>query len=327
MTVPNVDGNLLLIYCSEMEIIMEKPVLVIMAAGMGSRYGGLKQMDPVDEYGNMILDFSIYDAIKAGFEKVIFIIKHQIEDDFKHFIGERIAKRIQVEYVFQELDKLPKGFSIPEGRVKPFGTGHAILCAKDIIQGPFAVINADDFYGRHAFQEIYRQLTTVSDDVHYRYAMVGYRLHNTLTENGHVARGVCVVDQDNKLVKIKERTCIEKHGKDAEYTEDNGETWIKLPEESLVSMNMWGFTRSIMKELENRFIVFLQEDLPKNPQKAEFFLPFAVDEMLQEKKAVVDVLKTPDVWHGVTYKEDKPQVMEAIRQLKEEGVYPSSLWE
>lgn len=327
MTVPNVEGNLLLISRSEMEIIMEKPVLVIMAAGMGSRYGGLKQMDPVDEYGNMILDFSIYDAIKAGFEKVIFIIKHQIEDDFKHFIGERIAKRIQVEYVFQELDELPKGFSIPEGRVKPFGTGHAILCAKDIIQGPFAVINADDFYGRHAFQEIYRQLTTISDDVHYRYAMVGYRLHNTLTENGHVARGVCVVDQDNKLVKIKERTCIEKHGKDAEYTEDNGETWIKLPEESLVSMNMWGFTRSIMKELENRFIVFLQEDLPKNPQKAEFFLPFAVDEMLQEKKAVVDVLKTPDVWHGVTYKEDKPQVMEAIRQLKEEGVYPSSLWE
>lgn len=327
MTVPNVEGNLLLISRSEMEIIMEKPVLVIMAAGMGSRYGGLKQMDPVDEYGNMILDFSIYDAIKAGFEKVIFIIKHQIEDDFKRFIGERIAKRIQVEYVFQELDELPKGFSIPEGRVKPFGTGHAILCAKDIIQGPFAVINADDFYGRHAFQEIYRQLTTISDDVHYRYAMVGYRLHNTLTENGHVARGVCVVDQDNKLVKIKERTCIEKHGKDAEYTEDNGETWIKLPEESLVSMNMWGFTRSIMKELENRFIVFLQEDLPKNPQKAEFFLPFAVDEMLQEKKAVVDVLKTPDVWHGVTYKEDKPQVMEAIRQLKEEGVYPSSLWE
>lgn len=327
MTVPNVEGNLLLISRSEMEIIMEKPVLVIMAAGMGSRYGGLKQMDPVDEYGNMILDFSIYDAIKAGFEKVIFIIKHQIEDDFKHFIGERIAKRIQVEYVFQELDELPKGFSIPEGRVKPFGTGHAILCAKDIIQGSFAVINADDFYGRHAFQEIYRQLTTISDDVHYRYAMVGYRLHNTLTENGHVARGVCVVDQDNKLVKIKERTCIEKHGKDAEYTEDNGETWIKLPEESLVSMNMWGFTRSIMKELENRFIVFLQEDLPKNPQKAEFFLPFAVDEMLQEKKAVVDVLKTPDVWHGVTYKEDKPQVMEAIRQLKEEGVYPSSLWE
>lgn len=305
---------------------MEKPVLVIMAAGMGSRYGGLKQIDPVDEQGNIIIDFSIYDAVKAGFEKIVFVIKHQIEEEFKRSIGERIAKYVQVEYVFQELDKLPEGFSIPEGRVKPFGTGHAILCAKNAISGPFAVINADDFYGRHAFEEIYRQLTTIEDDDKYRYAMVGYQLHNTLTENGHVARGVCVVDEDNKLVKINERTRIEKHGEDAEYTEDGGESWVKLPKESLVSMNMWGFTNSIMKELENRFVTFLKEELPENPEKAEYFLPFVVDELLQEGKATVEVLETPDVWHGVTYKEDKPQVMEAIGKLKAEGLYPDVLW-
>lgn len=305
---------------------MEKPVLVIMAAGMGSRYGGLKQIDPVDEQGNIIIDFSIYDAVKAGFEKIVFVIKHQIEEEFKRSIGERIAKYVQVEYVFQELDKLPEGFSIPEGRVKPFGTGHAILCAKSAISGPFAVINADDFYGRHAFEEIYRQLTTIEDDEKYRYAMVGYQLHNTLTENGHVARGVCVVDEDNKLVKINERTRIEKHGEDAEYTEDGGESWVKLPKESLVSMNMWGFTNSIMKELEERFVTFLREELPANPEKAEYFLPFVVDELLQEGKASVEVLKTPDVWHGVTYKEDKPQVMEAIGKLKADGLYPDVLW-
>lgn len=305
---------------------MEKPVLVIMAAGMGSRYGGLKQIDPVDEQGNIIIDFSIYDAVKAGFEKIVFVIKHQIEEEFKRSIGERIAKYVQVEYVFQELDKLPEGFSIPEGRVKPFGTGHAILCAKSAISGPFAVINADDFYGRHAFEEIYRQLTTIEDDDKYRYAMVGYELHNTLTENGHVARGVCVVDEENKLVKINERTRIEKHGEDAEYTEDGGESWVKLPKESLVSMNMWGFTNSIMKELEERFVTFLKEELPNNPEKAEYFLPFVVDELLQEGKATVEVLKTPDVWHGVTYKEDKPQVMEAIGKLKAEGLYPDVLW-
>ena len=306
---------------------MEKPVLVIMAAGMGSRYGGLKQIDPVDEQGNIIIDFSIYDAVKAGFEKIVFVIKHQIEEDFKRSIGERIAKYVQVEYVYQELDKLPEGFSIPEGRVKPFGTGHAILCAKNAISGPFAVINADDFYGRHAFEEIYRQLTNVEDDGKYRYAMVGYQLHNTLTENGHVARGVCVVDEEKKLVKINERTRIEKHGEDAEYTEDGGETWVKLPKESLVSMNMWGFTNSILTELEDRFVTFLKEELPLNPEKAEYFLPFVVDELLQEGKATVDVLETPDVWHGVTYKEDKPQVMEAIGKLKAEGLYPEVLWQ
>lgn len=305
----------------------KEPVLVIMAAGMGSRYGGLKQIDPVDEQGNIIIDFSIYDAVKAGFKTIVFIIKHQIEEEFKRSIGDRIGKYVNVKYVFQELDKLPEGYSIPEGRIKPFGTGHAILCAKDSIEGPFAVINADDYYGRHAFETIYNFLTSNEDDDKYRYAMVGYELHNTLTENGHVARGVCVVDDNSELVTINERTRIEKHGEDAEYTEDDGASWVKLPKDSLVSMNMWGFTNSLMGELEERFIKFLDEDLPKNPEKAEYFLPFVVDELLQEGKATAKVLPTPDVWHGVTYKEDKPQVMAAIKELKDSGMYPDVLWE
>ena len=304
-----------------------EPVLVIMAAGMGSRYGGLKQIDPVDDKGNIIIDFSIYDAVRAGFKKVVFIIKHAIEEEFKKGIGDRIGKYVDVEYVYQELDRLPEGYLIPEGRVKPYGTGHAILCAIDVIDGPFAVINADDYYGVEAFQKIYDYLISHSDDNKYHYAMGGYKLHNTLTENGHVARGVCVTDDNMKLVTINERTRIEKHGDDAEYTEDDGNTWIKLPENSLVSMNMWGFSHSLMDELKKRFIIFLDTELKENPVKAEYFLPFVVDELLGEGKAEVDVLPTKDKWHGVTYKEDKPQVMAAISELKASGLYPDVLWE
>ena len=306
---------------------MKKPVLVIMAAGMGSRYGGLKQIDPIDKEGHIIIDFSIYDAIRAGFEKVVFIIKKENEADFKASIGERMEKQIEVEYVFQDLHNLPEGYEVPEGRVKPFGTGHAILSCLDSIDGPFAVINADDYYGRHAYEMIYQYLCENQDDEKYRYAMVGYILENTLTENGHVARGVCVTDENHHLMGIDERTHIEKHGEETQYTEDDGKTWITIPEGSTVSMNMWGFTNSILQELKARFPLFLDENLTKNPLKCEYFLPAVVGELLNEGKATVEVLKSKDRWYGVTYKEDKEFVVRAIQNLKDQGLYPQKLWE
>ena len=305
----------------------KKPVLVIMAAGMGSRYGGLKQIDPVDEYGNLIIDFSIYDAVRAGFKKVVFIIKKENEADFKAAIGDRISKIIEVAYVFQDLNNLPEGYSVPEGRVKPWGTGHAILSCLDEVDGPFAVINADDYYGSHAFQMAYDFLSQNEDGDTYSYMMVGYKLENTLTDNGHVARGVCVTDEEGHLVKINERTHIEKREGGAAYTEDDGKTWVEIPEGSTVSMNMWGFSASILKELKDRFAKFLDGNLEGNPLKCEYFLPFVVDELLTEKKATVKVLKSMDKWYGVTYKEDKPVVVAAIQKLKDEGLYPQKLWE
>lgn len=305
---------------------MKKPVLVIMAAGMGSRYGGLKQMDPVDENGHIIMDFSIYDAIRAGFEKVVFIINKENEALFKECVGDRVAKKMQVEYVFQDLHNLPEGYIVPEGREKPWGTGHAVLSCLSAVDGPFAVINADDYYGREAFQIIYDFLTTHQDDEKYQYTMVGYYLKNTLTENGHVARGVCIADEEGKLTGITERTRIEKHAAGPAYTEDDGETWTKLPEDTIVSMNMWGFTSSILQELNNRFARFLEENLRKNPLKCEYFLPFVVDELLKENKAEVTVLKSPDRWYGVTYKEDKPVVVEAIKNMRSAGLYPQGNW-
>ena len=306
---------------------MKKPILVVMAAGMGSRYGGLKQIDPVDKQGHIIMDFSIYDAVKAGFQKVVFIIKKENEADFRAAIGDRISNVIDVEYVFQDLHNLPEGFQVPEGRVKPWGTGHAILSCLGVVDAPFAVINADDYYGSHAFQMIYDYLTTHEDDEKYRYTMVGYVLENTLTENGHVARGECVTDQDGYLKEINERTRIEKRGGDTAYTEDDGATWTVIPQGSTVSMNMWGFTESILEELKNRFAKFLEENLEKNPLKCEYFLPFVVDELLTEGKATVQVLKSLDKWYGVTYKEDKPVVVAAIQALKDKGLYPQNLWE
>lgn len=303
-----------------------KPVLVIMAAGMGSRYGGLKQMDPVDCYGNLIIDFSIYDAIYAGFEKVIFVIKKEIENDFKEVIGKRISKQIQVEYVYQDIYNLPKGYPIPEGRVKPWGTGHAILSCKPMIEGSFAVINADDYYGRDAFKKIYDWLSQIEDNEKYQYGMVGYQLYNTLTENGHVARGICTIDEKQRLLGIHERTRIEKRGNGAEYTEDDGKTWVELPEQTIVSMNMWGFTNSILVELEKRFGVFLDKELGSNPLKCEYFLPSVVDDLLKENRAEVTVLSSKDRWYGVTYKEDKQMVVQAIQGLKEKGLYPEKLW-
>lgn len=304
---------------------MEKPVLVVMAAGMGSRYGGLKQIDPVDKNGHIIMDFSVYDAIRAGFRKVVFIIKKENEANFREAIGDRLSAHIEVEYVFQELTNLPEGYAVPEGRVKPWGTGHAVLSCIDAVHGPLVVINADDYYGQNAFQMAYDFLTTHEDEENlYHFMMVGYQLKNTLTENGHVARGVCVTDENGMLSTIHERTHIEKRGDGAAYTEDGGETWTEISVDSTVSMNMWGFSASILTELKERFARFLDENLEKNPQKCEYFLPFVVDELLSEKKADVKVLKSMDKWYGVTYKEDKPMVVNAISEMKTRGLYPEN---
>ena len=303
---------------------MIKPTLVIMAAGMGSRHGGLKQIDPVDAQGHIIMDFSIYDAMAAGFEKVVFIIKRANEQVFKESIGNRVSEKIQVEYVYQELAKIPEGFEVPEGREKPFGTGHAILCCKDVLDGPFVVINADDYYGKHAYQAIYDYLMNHQDDEKYRYTMVGYSLKNTLTENGHVARGICKTDAEGFLREIVERTHIEKRGGGAAFTEDDGNTWTEVSTDSIVSMNMWGFSKSLLKELEIGFKDFLQNELPKNPLKAEYFLPTAVGKLLKEEKASVRVLTSEDKWYGVTYKEDKKMVVDAIAGLKDQGLYPEN---
>lgn len=305
---------------------MKKPVLVIMAAGMGSRYGGLKQIDPIDKEGHIIIDFSIFDAIEAGFEEVVFIIKKENEKEFRECIGNRMEKLIKVNYSFQELENLPEGYKVPEGRKKPFGTGHAILCCKDMIDGPFAVINADDYYGKHAYKMIYDYLCRQQDDEKYRYAMVGYVLENTLTDNGHVARGVCEIDENGYLQNINERTRIEKKENGAAYTEDDGATWVTIPEGSTVSMNLWGFGKSMLTELEKRFVPFLEENMEKNPLKCEYFLPSVVGELLKEGSATVEVMKSLDRWYGVTYREDKEKVMEAIQKLKDEGLYPKNLW-
>ncbi|CDA14418.1 nucleotidyltransferase [Firmicutes bacterium AM31-12AC] len=306
---------------------MKKPVLVIMAAGMGSRYGGLKQIDPVDNEGHIIMDFSIYDAKRAGFEKVVFIIKKAIEKEFKAGIGDRISQYMDVEYVYQELDTLPEGFEVPEGRVKPFGTGHAILSCKDVVDGPFAVINADDYYGVHAFQEIYNYLTENEDDEKYHYAMVGYILSNTLTENGYVSRGICEMDKDAFLTGITERTHIEQRDMGVQFTEDDGQTWEDIAADSIVSMNMFGFTASMLKELECRFPEFLEKGLKENPMKCEYFLPSVVSDLIEEDKADVKVLRSEDRWYGITYKEDKEAVVSAVQKLKDTGVYPQHLWE
>ena len=296
---------------------MEKPVLVIMAAGMGSRYGGLKQIDPIDEQGHIIMDFSIYDALAAGFEKVVFIIKKANEEAFKECIGNRMSDKIKVEYVYQELEKLPEGFSVPEGREKPFGTGHAILCCKDVLDGPFAVINADDYYGREAFELIYNYLAAHQDDEKYRYTMVGYLLANTVTDNGHVARGICEMNKEGELVGITERTKIEKRDGGIAFTEDDGETWTPVASDTTVSMNMWGFTHSILKEIRDRFPAFLDQGIKSNPMKCEYFLPAVVSDLLGEGRATVAVIKSAD----------KPVVVAAIQKMKEEGLYPEHLWE
>ena len=304
----------------------KKPVLVVMAAGMGSRYGGLKQIDPVGSQGEAILDYSLFDAYEAGFETAVIIIKEAIREDFMATVGKRLEKcPMEIRYAYQELDKLPAGYSVPAGRTKPWGTCHAVLCAKDEIgDAPFAVINADDYYGKSAYKVIYDALSKASDNEKYDYCMVGYLLGNTVTDNGSVARGVCQAE-GGLLTQIIERTRIEKYDGGIHFTED-GENWTDVPADTIVSMNMWGFTPGFLKELEARFPNFLDTLAVKNPEKAEFFLPFAVEALLAENKATVKVLQSPDKWYGVTYAADKPQVVAALREKTAAGLYPDGLW-
>lgn len=306
---------------------MNRPVLVVMAAGMGSRYGGMKQIDPVGPNGEVIIDYSLYDAYRAGFRTVIFVIKHEIEEAFHAAIGDRISKVMDVKYAFQQLDNLPAGFSVPENREKPWGTCHAVLAAKDLIDGPFAVINADDYYGPEAFQVMYDYLSTHQDREVYDYCMVSYLLKNTVSENGSVARGVCVANPDGTLQSVTERTRIETHDEKICYSEDGGASWTEIGGNTPVSMNLWGFTKSFLQEAENRFADWLTENLPKNPLKCEYFLPLVVSELIDEKKAIVTILHSADKWYGVTYREDKPTVVNAIKNKIEAGIYPMNLWE
>ena len=296
---------------------MANPVLVVMAAGMGSRYGGLKQIDPVGPNGQIIMHYSIYDAWKAGFRRVVFIIKEELLDAFRERIGNAAEKLMQVDYVFQSPDKLPEGCTMPEGRTKPLGTGHAIYCVRGVVSEPFAVINADDFYGAQAFQCLYDYLKDAQDDDKYRYCMVGYRVENTLTENGTVSRGICEADENGYLADIVERTAISRDANGVISDPEAGE----IAEGTLVSMNMWGFTPSFLDELETGLRTFMTDELPKNPAKGEYYLPFAVDHLIQNGQATAKVLQTSAQWYGVTYKEDKPVVVDALRRMTEAGLY------
>ncbi len=302
-----------------------KPILAVMAAGMGSRYGGLKQIDPVGPSGEAILDYSLYDARRAGFETVVFIIKPEIDEAFRASVGARAEKAgLEVRYAYQTLDKLPEGFSAPEDRVKPWGTAHAILSAADVIDAPFAVINADDYYGPQGFRLIYEHLAKAETKAGSPapWAMVGFLLGNTVSANGSVSRGVCQLDEENRLVKVTERTRIETYEGGIHYTEDDGATWTDLPADAVVSMNLWGFTPDFLDRAREGFAAFLDASLPVNPLKCEYYLPSVVTAALEKGTAQVTVLTSADRWHGITYREDKPELVEALRRMSEEGLYP-----
>ncbi len=302
---------------------MAKPILVIMAAGLGSRFGGFKQVSCVDDAGHFIIDFSVYDAIAAGFGEVVFVVKPEHEAVFHETIGARVMNRVPVHYAHQKLDQLPSGFRVPDGREKPWGTAHAVLSAKRYINGPFAVINADDFYGRDAFKSAARFLMT--PHAASEHAMVGYHIENTLTEHGYVARGVCSV-KDGRLSGIVERTHIEPCEGGARYTEDGGENWTFLSGDTIVSMNLWAFGPSIIGEIEARFETWLQENLAVNPLACEYYLPLVPNQLVREGAASVEVLKTNARWYGVTYQADLPRVKAAILSFEAEGLYPERLF-
>lgn len=301
---------------------MNEPTLVILAAGMGRRFGGLKQITPVDEFGHAIIDFSMYDAYKAGFRKLVFIIKHEIEEDFKSFIGSRAEKYFDVKYIFQQLDKLPEGYVVPEGRTKPWGTGHAIICASEVLDGPFAVINSDDYYGQSTYEELYRFLS--SDRAENEHCMIPYLLRKTVTENGSVARGICQVE-NGLLTDVVERTNIEKRGEDAAYTTDGGETWIPLSGDTLVSMNCWGYNLGIIDGLKDRFPAWLDENLKTNPLRCEYYLPNVTGELIKDGTGTVCAIPSREKWYGITYKDDMPSVVSAIARMRAEGKYPEKM--
>ena len=342
-------------------VTANKPILLIMAAGMGSRYGGLKQIDPVGSHGEIILDFSLYDAMLAGFERAVFVIKEENAEAFRKLIDGRAGKYLDVKYAFQKLDDLPEGYNVPAGREKPWGTAHAVYAARDYIDAPFCVINADDYYGAGAFQTMYEFLEGLSEQAPDKYAMVAFQLDKTLTENGHVARGVCEVTPDGILEKVTERTkimwrpiseadqpvkkaCAEEaacsanvgkeslHSESEEqkvpaFTEDDGATWSMLAPDTPVSMNFWGFGRSFMDAVKDGFPAFLNKALNENPLKGEYFLPSVVTERIESGGAEVKVLHSSDQWYGVTYKEDKESVKNALQSMKDKGFYPEKLWE
>lgn len=301
--------------------------LVILAAGLGSRYGGLKQLDPMTDAGNFIIDFSVYDAIRAGFDQAVFIIKRENLEQFRETIGNRIAKKIKVKYVFQDANDLPSGLKLPAGRTKPWGTGHAVWCARDLVTDNFAVINADDFYGAETFRHLAEHLSKPNlSGIPAHHCMVGFRAGNTLTENGTVSRGVCEVGEDGRLIRVTERTKVEKRGRGAAYLDDDDTTWIELPFDTIVSMNCWGFTPDLFRHLETELRGFYEATVPTNPLKCEFYLPFAVQAQMEAGLCDVAVYPTESVWQGVTYHEDKPRVKAAIADLIANGEYPADLW-
>ena len=300
--------------------------LVVMAAGIGSRFGGgIKQLEPVGPNGEIIMDYAIHDAKEAGFNKVVFIIRKDLEKDFKEIIGNRISKVIDIDYAFQELDNLPDGFSVPEGRKKPFGTGQAVLACKGIDNEPFAVINADDYYGKEAFVKVHDFLVNPEKSgKKYDFCMAGFILGNTLSDNGAVTRGICKVNEDNILVSVDETGGIERVSADKVVCEKDGKQ-VEVSADSYVSMNMWGLTPDFFDELETRFVTFLENMKPEEGQKKEYLLPMIIEDLLVEDKAQVKVLETKDKWFGVTYKEDKQVVVDSIKKLHDEGKYPAKL--
>lgn len=306
--------------------VMKEPVLVVMAAGMGSRYGGLKQIEPMGPSGESLMDYSLYDARLAGFKRVVFVIKKEMDKNFRETIGKRISSFFEIEYVYQDLGDIPSGFSVPETRMKPWGTGHAVWAARSVVDGPFAVINADDFYGRQAFSEIYKFLKNEKDPDRLEFALVGYRLENTLTENGSVSRGVCSF-ADGFLESITERKRIEKSKGGPQYSEDDGKTWVSLKPDEIVSMNLWGFTQGFIEALSKSFSTFLQRVAENLSEEEEFYLPFAVNELIKTKKVKVRLLTSEDQWYGITYKKDGPLVREMIGKMVENGRYQYGLWD